>query len=80
MSLARRQAGRHCNFFALSSLWLEHCGHNCVRPWPGRGLNHACLVSNASRGEAGLDLNSESAGLPLDAFSALSRRYFDMPA
>ena len=39
---------------ARSRLKLELVGHKSVRPWPGRLLNHACLVSNASRPSAGI--------------------------
>ena len=32
----------------LLKLEAQAAGHECVKPWSGRLLNHACLVSNAS--------------------------------
>ena len=55
--------GNNCGTFAHSSLELELIVHKGVRPWPGRLLNHACLVTNASQGWLGLDLRSRPTGL-----------------
>ena len=56
---------KYCGSCARSNLKLELFGHKRVRPWPGLEgfLNHASLVSNASRGRPGLDIRSRPTGL-----------------
>ena len=41
--------GKYRGSSARSSLKLELFGHNRVRPWPGRLLNHACRGSRMHR-------------------------------